>query len=116
MGNQFKDYYRILEVHPEASIEIIEKAKRVLLLRYHPDHNQDKQQWAHEKTKEVLEAYETLSDTQKRITYNRKYERYQQLIAEISYQEKQKRASHDESSRGKSTGEKQSKPQSKMFN
>ena len=73
MKKKYKDYYRILELHPKASIEMIKKAKRILVLRYHPDHNRDKQDWAHEKTKDVLEAYDVLSNSEKRAHYDKAY-------------------------------------------
>lgn len=66
-----KDYYLILEVHPKASPEMIERAKRLLLQRYHPDHNPDRPEWAAEQTRRVLEAYETLSDPLRRAEYDR---------------------------------------------
>ncbi|MGQ9632075.1 MAG: DnaJ domain-containing protein [bacterium] len=67
-----KDYYKILEVHYTASPEIIEKAKKVLLLRYHPDRNLGREEWAKQKTQEILEAYSVLSDPKKRAEYDKK--------------------------------------------
>lgn len=67
-----KDYYKILEVHPEASPEIIKKAYQTLTLRYHPDrHIPAKKKWAEEKFKELSEAYSVLSDSIKRRDYDR---------------------------------------------
>jgi len=66
-----KDYYLILEVHPQASPEMIERAKRLLLQRYHPDHNPDRPEWAAEQTRRVLEAYAILSDPRRRAEYDR---------------------------------------------
>lgn len=65
------DYYEILEVHPKASIEVIEKAKKALLMKYHPDRNPGKKEWAEKMTRLILEAYETLSDPEKRREYNK---------------------------------------------
>jgi len=65
-----KDYYLILEVHPKASAEIIERAKRVLLQRYHPDKNPDRAEWAGERTRLVLEAYGALSNPEIRAEYD----------------------------------------------
>lgn len=67
-----KDYYKILEVHPEASLEIIKKAYQTLVLRYHPDrHVPLKKKWGEEKFKELSEAYQILSDPIKRREYDR---------------------------------------------
>jgi len=65
-----KNYYEILEVYPAATTEDIENAYRLLLYKYHPDHNPDREQWAHELTSKVVEAYECLSDPEKRKLYN----------------------------------------------
>lgn len=65
-----KDYYLILEVHPKASAEIIDRAKRVLLLRYHPDHNVDNSGSAAARTRLVLEAHSVLSDPARRAAYD----------------------------------------------
>ncbi|MEO2004487.1 MAG: DnaJ domain-containing protein [Candidatus Poribacteria bacterium] len=65
-----KDYYLLLEVHPKASGEIIDRAKRVLLLRYHPDHNVDKEDAAAAQTRLVIEAHSVLSDPAKRAAYD----------------------------------------------
>ncbi len=67
----FKDYYEILEVHPRATEEIIDKAYRVLAKRYHPDkHSSDKQEWAHAKFKELSGAYNVLSHPELRKKYD----------------------------------------------
>ena len=57
-----KDYYKILEVHPEASEEVINKAYQTLALRYHPDkHIPARKNWAEEKFKKLSEAYQVVS-------------------------------------------------------
>ncbi len=66
---EFKDYYKILGVKPDASIDEIKKAYRRLALLYHPDKNPGDKQ-AEEKFKEIAEAYEVLSDPQKRKKYD----------------------------------------------
>ena len=60
-----KDYYEILEVNPKASKYIIEKVYRIQVKKFHPDLHQDEQ-----KKKEINEAYETLSDDEKRKNYD----------------------------------------------
>jgi len=66
-----KDYYKILEVSRDASPEEIKKAYRKLAIKWHPDKNPDNKDLATEKFKEVAEAYDTLSDPDKRETFNR---------------------------------------------
>ncbi len=65
-----KDYYSILEVSRTASDEEIKKAYRKLAIRWHPDKNPENRQKAEEKFKEIAEAYEVLSDKQKRNIYD----------------------------------------------
>ena len=65
-----RDYYEVLGVEREASASEIKKAFRKLALKYHPDRNPDDAE-AEEKFKEVAEAYEVLSDDDKRGRYDR---------------------------------------------
>ncbi len=65
------DYYTILGVAREASKDEIKRAYRRLAKKHHPDLNKDNQKEAEEKFKEVSEAYEVLSDPQKRVNYDR---------------------------------------------
>ncbi len=64
-----KDYYSILGVSKTASQEEIKAAYRKLALKYHPDRNPDNKE-AEEKFKEAAQAYEVLSDEQKRKQYD----------------------------------------------
>src|SRR5882724_6668279 len=64
-----RDYYEILEVEKAADGETIKKSYRRLAVKFHPDKNpHDKV--AEEKFKELGEAYEALSDPQKRAAYD----------------------------------------------
>jgi molecular chaperone DnaJ len=64
-----RDYYEVLGVARDASSEQIKKAYRTLARQYHPDLN--KASDAEAKFKEISEAYEVLSDTDKRAMYDR---------------------------------------------
>lgn len=66
-----RDYYEVLGVAKNATDEDIKKAYRKLAMKYHPDRNQgDGAKKAEESFKEVKEAYEMLSDAQKRAAYD----------------------------------------------
>ncbi|MDR7268321.1 molecular chaperone DnaJ [Pelomonas saccharophila] len=66
-----RDYYEILGVAKNASEDDIKKAYRKLAMKFHPDRNQgDGAKKAEEQFKEAKEAYEMLSDAQKRAAYD----------------------------------------------
>ncbi|MCX7669990.1 MAG: DnaJ domain-containing protein, partial [Anaerolineae bacterium] len=66
-----RDYYEVLGVPKNASEDDIKKAYRKLAMKYHPDRNQgDEAKKAEEKFKEAKEAYEMLSDRDKRAAYD----------------------------------------------
>ena len=64
-----RDFYEILGVNRDASEDEIKKAYRKLAMKHHPDRNPDNA-GAEEKFKEAKEAYEILSDSQKRAAYD----------------------------------------------
>lgn len=65
-----RDYYDVLGVAKDASADEIKKAYRKLAVKYHPDRNPDDKE-AEEKFKEAAEAYDVLSDSEKRARYDR---------------------------------------------
>lgn len=65
-----RDYYEVLNVSRSASPDEIKKAYRKLAMQYHPDKNPSKKKEAEERFKEISEAYEVLSDPDKRQRYN----------------------------------------------
>nr|MBP6701307.1 DnaJ domain-containing protein [Halioglobus sp.] len=65
---EFKDYYQILGVDPDADDKTIKAAYRRLARKFHPDVSTE--QDAEEKFKELAEAYEVLKDAEKRAQYD----------------------------------------------
>jgi molecular chaperone DnaJ len=65
-----RDYYEVLGVSKSASADDIKKAYRKLAIKYHPDKNPDNKQ-AEEMFKEAAEAYEVLSNAEKKERYDR---------------------------------------------
>ncbi len=69
MAENKRDYYEVLGLSKGASADEIKKAYRKLAMKYHPDRNPDSKE-AEEKFKEAAEAYEVLSDDEKRSRYD----------------------------------------------
>ena len=74
---EYKDYYKILGVSRSASADEIKSAYRKLAMQYHPDRNPGDKQ-AEERFKEMNEAYQVLSDPQKRARYDQLGDSYSQ--------------------------------------
>ena len=66
---EYKDYYKSLGVDRKASTDEIKRAYRKLAMQYHPDRNPGDKH-AEERFKEINEAYQVLSDSQKRARYD----------------------------------------------
>ena len=74
-----KNYYEILEVNEHASKEIIEKAYRTLVKKYHPDlYSSTQKQLAEQKLRDLNEAYDVLSDDFLRRQYYREFQKEQE--------------------------------------
>src|SRR4051794_31051938 len=69
MAANKRDYYEVLSLGRQATTEEIKKAYRKLAIQFHPDKNPGDKK-AEEKFKELSEAYEVLSDPQKRQMYD----------------------------------------------
>lgn len=69
MPATFKDYYQILQVHYDASPDVIKAAYRKLCTIYHPDTSRNEQESA--RMMEINEAYHTLANPEKRAQYQR---------------------------------------------
>ncbi|RKO96280.1 putative heat shock protein DnaJ, partial [Caulochytrium protostelioides] len=65
-----KDYYKILGVAKDADENTLKSAYKKAALKWHPDRNSDNQETASHKFKEAAEAYEVLSDKNKRAVYD----------------------------------------------
>jgi curved DNA-binding protein len=77
---EYRDYYKLLGVERSASEDEIKRSYRKLALKYHPDRNPGNKQ-AEDQFKEINEAYQVLSDPQKRARYDQlgeSYNRWQQ--------------------------------------
>jgi hypothetical protein len=74
----WKDYYKILQVHPLAEQAVIEVAFRKLASIYHPDHN--KRLDADQQMKDLIEAHDILGNPLKRTVYDAKYNQKDILI------------------------------------
>jgi curved DNA-binding protein CbpA len=67
------NYYNILEIHHEVSTEEIKRSFRTLIKKYHPDIHGQNKSWAESKTKTIIQAYKTLSNSTTREQYDRLY-------------------------------------------
>ena len=86
-----KKYYEILEVNPKASIEVIEKAYKVLAKKYYPDAYEGEEKiYAEQKLRDINEAYKILSDEFLREQYDGELRK--EIIEERIFKEKKKKS------------------------
>jgi curved DNA-binding protein CbpA len=64
-----KNYYEIFKLYPPLDIAQLQDAYKRLIFEFHPDRNQERQDWAIERTMEIVEAFNVLSDPIKRDLY-----------------------------------------------
>ena len=69
-SNDKNDYYKILGISKKATLKTIKKAYRKLAVKYHPDKNPDNKEFAEKKFKEIAEAYNILSNKEKKEQYD----------------------------------------------
>ena len=82
-----KNYYEILEVSENASQEVIEKAYKALVKKYHPDlQPNEKKHDAEDKIKIINEAYDILSNQQKKENYDRQLKIEKQREEQLKYE------------------------------
>lgn len=84
------DYYSILEITKEASLEDIKKARNKMALKWHPDRNKENIEFATEKMKQINEAYEFLLNNKANKILNNvfnKYRKYKQQNFEQTFEQ-----------------------------
>lgn len=108
-----KNYYEILQVNQNASLEIIEKAYKVLAKKYHPDIQTDvkKKAFAEAKLKEINEAYDVLSDEFLREQYDLEIEKQTKRDWEQTYSDQTYSVDRNSYARNHSYSAKQSTTQ-----
>ena len=102
-----KDYYEILEVNEKASSEIIEKAYKTLVKKYHPDlYSTVEKKEAEKKLKDINEAYQILSDSFLRSQYDLELQKEKNRNQEQEKEKKQtdKNPQHEEDEQEKERG------------
>ncbi|MGH7738972.1 MAG: DnaJ domain-containing protein [bacterium] len=65
-----KNYYEIFKLYPPIDLGHLQDVYKQLIFEFHPDRNPERQDWAIEKTMEIVEGYNVLSDPLKRENYN----------------------------------------------
>lgn len=71
------DYYKLLQVSPEASLDVIKMAYKALMKKYHPDVFEGDKNYAENMTRKINEAYTVLSNPKNRLGYDNKRKTYE---------------------------------------
>jgi DnaJ-class molecular chaperone len=93
---KYKDYYQVLGVAKDAPAKDIKSAYRKLARKLHPDANPDDPKGAEEKFKELQEAYEVLSDADKRRKYDALGSNWQQAAQQAETQRRYRSAQQED--------------------
>jgi DnaJ-class molecular chaperone len=93
---KYKDYYEVLGVPKEAPAKDIKSAYRKLARKLHPDANPNDPKAAEEKFKELQEAYEVLSDAEKRRKYDALGSNWQQAAQQAETQRRYRSAQQED--------------------
>ena len=100
-----KDYYEILEVNEKASSEIIEKAYKTLVKKYHPDlYSTVEKKQAEKKLKDINEAYQILSDSFLRSQYDLELQKEKNRNQKQVKKQTDKNPQHEEDEQEKERG------------
>lgn len=114
-GEEMKNYYQILEVDPRASKEVIEKAYKALVKKYHPDLYMGAQKYqAEKKLKDLNEAFDILSDDFLREQYNSEL-RKEQMKQDRIKQEQMRQETQEDAKSNVGDTQKQTTTQKETF-
>jgi len=107
-----KNYYDVLGVDRDASTEEIRMAYKILVKKFHPDVNPEQRDFFEKKSKELNEAYETLSNSSKRASYDIRLDDFlsnRNTNQQNKQKEDEKRKQEEEDLKNKQEEEKQEK-------